>query len=128
MDKYTKLTLEELMRRKEQIMAAKKVKKTQTLYIESLDGTIVIEEPDRECINDAVGMGDEGNEYLVYNCVIEPKLKSSELLKEFGCIEPSDIVGCLFNAGEIAQIATQCMEIAGYKEGSVKAVNAIKNS
>lgn len=128
MDKYTKLTLEELMRRKEQIMAAKKVKKTKTLYIESLNSTIVIEEPDSALVNDALEMEAEGNKYMVYNCVREPNLKDAELRKEFGCTEPTDIVDILFSAGEIPQIAMQCMELAGYKDGNVKAVEEIKNS
>ncbi len=128
MDKYTKLTLEELMRRKEQILAAKKVKKTKTLYIESLDSTIIIEEPDGALVNDAVEMETDGDKYMVYNSVKEPNLKDAKLREEFGCIEPTDIVDMLFDAGEIPQIATQCMALAGYKEGNVKAVEEIKNS
>ena len=42
MDKKTKLTLAELLKRKEQIIAAKKTKKTQNLYVNSLGAIITI--------------------------------------------------------------------------------------
>lgn len=37
MNKATKLTLAELLRRKEQMIASKKIKKTMDLYIKSID-------------------------------------------------------------------------------------------
>ena len=45
MNKTTKITLEELIRKKEQMLESKKKPKTETLYIKSLDGTITIESP-----------------------------------------------------------------------------------
>ena len=43
MNKHTKITLQELIRRKEQMLESKAKPKTGTLYIKSLDGTITIE-------------------------------------------------------------------------------------
>ncbi|CAM3133204.1 hypothetical protein PASE110613_17745 [Paenibacillus sediminis] len=43
--------------------------------------------------------------HLVYNIVIEPNLKDAELQKEFGCAEPTNIVGLLFRAGEIGALS-----------------------
>ena len=43
MNKATKLTLAELLRRKEQMIASKKIKKTMDLYIKSIDSVITIE-------------------------------------------------------------------------------------
>ena len=40
MNKATKLTLAELLRRKEQMIASKKIKKTMDLYIKSIDSVI----------------------------------------------------------------------------------------
>ena len=45
MNKHTKITLQELIRRKEQMLESRKKPKTGTLYIKSLDGTITIESP-----------------------------------------------------------------------------------
>ena len=56
MDKVTKITLDELMRRKEQILEEKRKKKTCELYIESLGGTITVKEPDRVLVNDCRAM------------------------------------------------------------------------
>ena len=45
MNKHTKITLQELIRRKEQMLESKAKPKAGTLYIKSLDGTITIESP-----------------------------------------------------------------------------------
>ena len=50
MSNKTKMTLAELMRRKEQMLAAKKTKKTRDLYVSSIDSVITIEEPDGETL------------------------------------------------------------------------------
>ena len=124
MNKHTKITLDELLRRKEQMLDGKKKKKTGTLYIKSLGGTITIESPD--LARDAQDM-DSGDAYMVYSCVIEPNLKSKELQQAFGCVEPMEIVDKIFDVGEIPQIAVECLKLAGYVDG-VKAVDDIKNS
>lgn len=124
MDKNTKLTLAELMRRKEQILAAKKTKQTKNLYIASLDAVITIEEPDGALCRDANDMEPgEGDKYMCYECIKEPNLKSQEAQDAFGCTEPMDIVELIFKAGEIPQIAIECMKLAGYMGG----VEAVKN-
>nr|WP_285842874.1 hypothetical protein [Metabacillus litoralis] len=64
--------------------------------------------------------------FMVYNIVVEPNLKDPNLQKEFGCVEPDDIVEKLFESGEISNIAQIGMELAGYKSG-VKKVNDLKN-
>ncbi len=47
----------------------------------------------------------------------EPNLKSQEAQDAFGCAEPMDIVELIFKAGEIPQIAIECMKLAGYMGG-----------
>jgi len=124
MSKQTKLTLAELMRRKEQMLAAKKTKATQDLYIKSIDATITIEEPDAALCRDANDMeAGEGDKYMCYECIKEPNLKDKELQAAFGCTVPMDIVELIFKAGEIPQIAIECMKLAGYVGG----VDAVKN-
>lgn len=128
MNAQTKITLKELMARKEQMLEAKKTPKRVDLYVKSLDGTITIEEPSRELVIEAQGMDDGvGDVYMVYQSVVEPLLKSSELQKEFECVEPMEIVEKVFSHGEIPQIAVKCMEIAGYNSDSVKMIDEIKN-
>lgn len=125
MDKNTKITLQELIRRKEQMLEAKRIPKTANLYIKSLGGTITIESPTAALAKDAQEM-DNGDAYMVYSCVTEPCLKSRELQDAFGCIEPMEIVDKIFEAGEIPQIAIECLKLAGYIDG-VKVVDDIKN-
>lgn len=127
MKKYTKLTLKELVHRKEQMLESKKKKKTSDLYVKSLDAVITIEEPDAALARDAQEMEENGDNYIVYSCVIEPCLKAKELQEAFGCVEPLEIVEKVFAAGEIPQIAVECIKLAGYIDG-VKAVDDIKNS
>ena len=126
MDKNTKITLQELIRRKEQMLESNKQPKTATLYIKSLDGTITIESPTAALARDAQEM-DNGDAYMVYSCVTEPCLKSKELQTEFGCVDPMEIVDKIFEPGEIPQIAMECLKLAGYVDG-VRVVNDIKNS
>ena len=79
MNKQTKITLKELLRRKEQMLEAKKKPKTAELYIKSLDGTITVEGPSSALAKDAQDM-DNGDAYLVYQCVTDPCLKAKEFL------------------------------------------------
>lgn len=124
MNKNTKLTLAELLRRKEQMQESKKVKKTQDLYIKSIDATITIEEPTGALCRDANDMEPgEGDKYLCYECIIEPNLKSKEVQDAFDCAVPMDVVDIIFAPGEIPQIAIECMKLAGYMGG----VEAVKN-
>ena len=124
MNKATKLTLAELLRRKEQMIASKKIKKTMDLYIKSIDSVITIEEPDGALCRDANDMeAGEGDKYMCYECIKEPDIKSKEVQDAFGCAVPMDIVEIIFAPGEIPQIAIECMKLAGYKGG----VEAVKN-
>ena len=122
---YQKFTLEQLIAKKEQALNSKKKLKTMDLYVESIDAVITIQEPTKEIVRDAVGMEEEGDNYTVYQCCIEPKLKSSDAIE--GCNEPTDIVDILFKPGEVSYIAQKCLELAGYKEGVVKPIEDLKN-
>ena len=70
-EKHTRLTLDEMIRRSEQVKEAKSKNKTKELYVESLDGTITITKPTRNQVNDAMNMdaySGESDAYLVYEC------------------------------------------------------------
>lgn len=128
MNAQTKITLKDLIARKEQMLEAKKTPKRKNLFVKSLNGTIVIEEPSRSLVTEAQEMENGKNDvYMVYQSVVEPNLKDSSLQQEFGCVEPLDIVDILFSAGEVMAISKACLELAGYSEDSVKAVEDLKN-
>ena len=124
MDKTTKLTLAELIRRKEQVLDAKRTQPKKELYVPSLNASITIAAPTGEQARDASGMpAGEGDVYLCYQCIKEPNFKAPELAEEFGCAQPMSIIEKVFLPGEIAQISLECMHLAGYGNG----VKEIKN-
>lgn len=123
MDKKIKLTLDELIRRKEQIFRSKKREETAEIYVKTLDGNIIIRTPSNAIMSDVAEMPTEDvNKYIVYNCVISPSLKDSRLQQAYECREPMDIIDKLFLPGEAAQIAKKCMELAGIDEERVVTV------
>ena len=128
METKTKLTLKEIIARKEQIINERKSKKTADLYIKSLDGTITIQQLERSVIAEASEMQDtKGDVFAVYQAVIEPPLKSQELRDAFGCVEPIEIVEKLFAPGEISGIAKEVLNLSGYTDDSVSVVDGLKN-
>jgi len=126
MKRNTKITLANIIARKEQMLEGKKKPKTAQLYVKSLDGEITISCPDKALIKDIMDSDDDMDEYLLYQCVIEPNLKDANLHKEFGCVEPTEIVNILFEQGEIKQISREIINLAGYGD-SVKVVEDLKN-
>lgn len=130
MSEIKKLTLIDLMKNKEKYQV--KNDTTDELFIKRLDASISISKPDRSLCTESFQMANDPNQsekadsYLVYNIVTEPNLKDAALQKEFGCVEPTDIVGKLFEPGEITNIAKFGLELAGYTNG-VDRVKDIKN-
>lgn len=124
MKENKKVTIKELIAQKESF--DKRKNQTRELYVASLEGTVTIRKPSRELCLDALEMDKTGDQYLVYNCIVEPNLKSEELQKEFGCVTPMEIIEKIFEPGEVASIAKACVELAGYGD-SVKVVDEIKN-
>jgi len=126
MQKKTRLTLEELLKNKEELIKRKSKKQTKDLYIKSLNATITIQGMDDGMAKDIADMED-GDEYVVYNCVVSPNLKDKALQKEYGCVEPMEIVSQIFMDGEINSISLECAKLSGFVDG-VKAIGETKNS
>lgn len=126
-----KLTITDLLKQKEELK--RKKKRTLTLHVESLDAEIVIEEPSRAFAMEAIEMAqdqtrsDQADAHVVYNCVIEPNLKDKELQKQFGCVEPTDIVDIIFLSGEVSAISGHVLELSGYGQGVKKVDRDLKN-
>ena len=119
-----KLTLTELIQQKEKYHVKNDTKVE--LYLDQLDATITIVKPERSLVIDALEMKEEGDPFLVYNVVVEPNLKDSDLHKAYECAEPTEIVHKIFDEGTIAGIAKASLKLAGW-ESDVKAVENLKN-
>ncbi|QMV43743.1 phage tail assembly chaperone [Cohnella cholangitidis] len=125
-----KLTVAALLERKEQLTNRANV--TAEIYIPSLDAEIVIQKPSRALCLEVLAMAqddskeDKADLHMAYNCIVEPNLKDPGLQKEFGCVEPYDIVEKLFETGEIGSISGHCLKLAGFSDG-VKLVKELKN-
>jgi hypothetical protein len=125
-----KLTLTDLMKEKEKYQVKDDV--TEEVYIPRLDANVTIRKPERSLCIETIQMTqddnlvDQADPYLVYNIMVEPNLKDKELQKAYGCVEPTDIVGKIFETGEIPNIAQVGLELAGYDKG-IKRVKDLKN-
>lgn len=118
------LTVADLIKNADKIKNKKK--ETRQLYVKSFEANITIEKPNRSIILDSYEMEEnEGNLYLVYECVIDPSLKDEELQKEYG-VKGYEIVNEIFDAGEVDSIAKEIVSFAGYGD-SVSVVDNIKN-
>lgn len=106
--------------------------KTATLMMERLNANVIIEIPDVTLCMDAMNQnsdetGKKADDYLVYTIMQEPNLKDKELQKAYECDEPTDILEQIFTRGEIADIAAFALDAAGFKRGTVKVVEELKN-
>ena len=106
--------------------------KTATLTVERLNANIVIEIPDNALCMDSLNhkddeTGKKADDYLVYTIMQEPNLKDKDLQKAYECVEPTDILEQIFTRGEIADIASFALDAAGFKRGTVKVIEELKN-
>lgn len=124
------LSIQELIAQKEKIKQNKA--KVATLYVKSLESNIVVRSPGTAEMLESQSAGESdptrADSYLLLQCVKEPNLKSDELQKAYGCVEPLDIVPALFLPGEVSAIAIEIMKLAGYGSSVNKVGNDIKNS
>lgn len=119
------VTIAELIDKKDEISANKK----KHYAIETSIGEIICKLPTSGLVAEAWGMADTmtANKFMILNCCVEPNLKDSQLQKEFGCGEPTDIVPLLFQVGEISRIPTLLMELAGFNQNlNHKVVSDVK--
>lgn len=130
--KRPKLTMDDLIKQKESIYRKKGVKKKMEIYLDQLESTVTIEEPDSSLVTESIGIGSDekqesnGDDFLVYNVMIEPNLKDAELQKIYECKEPVDIVNSIFSPGTVSAIAIEAMKMAGYMDG-ITPVAKLKN-
>ncbi len=124
-DNKRTLTINDVIKRKEQIKKKRNAKKR--LYVESLDGEIVVTTPSRELCLESIDMdGYEGDKYIVYNSIVEPNICDDSLHKAYEVNEPLDIVDAIFEPGEISSIALELLNMSGYNS-HIRVVEEIKN-
>ncbi len=117
------VSVQELIKQKEQILAKKKELFDLTTSI----GVITVQKPTRDFVADAIDLTD-GQLYTIYELTVAPNLKDAKLQEAYGCQEPTDIVLKLFDAGEIKAIADQILANAGYgKDIETKVHKDVKN-
>lgn len=123
------ITLDELIKRKEEIKAKRKsdAEKTKDFYIETLDALVTVKNPGRLLVLEAADMDEpKASEFLVYNSVVQPNLKDPNLHKEFGVEgHPMKIVNILLGEAEIGLLAQKCMELAA--DGNSVIDTSVKN-
>lgn len=105
------VSIKELIEQKEAVQARKKKMFDLTTSI----GVITIKQPGRAVVAETVNMEDS-DPYLIMECVVEPNLKDKALLDAYECVEPTDLPGKLFSAGEVNAIARKIFECAGYRK------------
>lgn len=107
------VTVQELIAKREAIKDNKKKKYTLTTSI----GDVVAVLPDAALVAEAIDMQTnfEANKYVVYNSLVQPNLKDSELQQAYGVTDPMDIVTAIFLPGEIAKMGNMLFDLAGFK-------------
>lgn len=110
------ISIADLIAKKEDIEKAKKAK----YDIKTSIGTLTVKKPTAALVAEANELDDGSEEYLIINSVVEPDLKEPQLLKAYGCVEPTDIVHKLFDAGEIVALSRTIMSKAGYNAGNLE--------
>ena len=69
-----------------------------------------------QLIAEATDLETGSDDYILMNTIVAPDLSDKELQKAYGCVEPTDIVGKIFDAGEIVQMVRKIMELAGWRQ------------
>lgn len=110
------ISIADLIAKKEDIRRAKKAK----YDIKTSIGTLTVKKPTASLVAETNELEDGNEEYLIINSVVEPDLKEPQLLKAYDCIEPTDIVRKLFDAGEIMALSRTIMSTAGYNAGNLE--------
>lgn len=118
------VSIQELLKQKDAILA----KKEEQFDIQTSIGTVMVKKASRSMAAEIFDMSDGADEYAILNLVVTPNLKDAKLQEAYGCVEPTDIVGKLFDPGEVPALARKILECAGYgKTLAAKVHEDVKN-
>ncbi|MGK5511789.1 hypothetical protein [Brevibacillus formosus] len=118
----------------------KELKKAE-VYIKSIDGLVIIQEPDKAKVDEYLTMIAYGNknkpedmktenEKLVYEFIVEPDLRDEALRKSLkvSAKHPYQVVNKIFDTFEVALLADELVKLAGVESTkSVELVDEVKN-
>ncbi|ASJ54407.1 hypothetical protein BP422_13080 [Brevibacillus formosus] len=118
----------------------KELKKAE-VYIKSIDGLVIIQEPDKAKVDEYLTMIAYGNknkpedmktenEKLVYEFIVEPDLRDEALRKalKVSAKHPYQVVNKIFDTFEVALLADELVKLAGVESTkSVELVDEVKN-
>lgn len=110
------VSVSDLIAKKEKVESGKKA-----LYdIETSVGVITTKKPTQAIVTEALDLDEGGDKYLILNMTVEPDLKDPQLQKAYDCVEPTDIVDKLFDAGEIRALGQAILKTAGFTQETLK--------
>ncbi|MFB9326999.1 hypothetical protein ACFFSY_13810 [Paenibacillus aurantiacus] len=122
----SKLTVAELLKRKEDVKGRRK--STATLYVDSLSAEIEITELSPDILGEAMEQSEGNDDYCLLYGVTEPKLLDPELQAAYAPTQPTEVVRMIFRPGEVQAIAAEILKLSGYGSNAVKVVEAkVKN-
>lgn len=104
------VSINELIAKKDELAG----KKNELFDFDTSIGVITVKKPSKGMVAETLEREQDNDEYMILNQVVTPNLKDRALQEAFGCVEPTDIVGKLFEPGEISAIAKEIIRTAGY--------------
>lgn len=118
------VSVQDLIKQKEAIEA----KHQETFDLKTSIGVITVKKPTAAFMAELSDLTEGANEYGILNLCVSPDLKDPALQKAYGCSEPTDIVGKLFDPGEVIAISNKLAGLAGYgKDIEAKLHEDVKN-
>lgn len=121
------LTIKELLDKKAVIEERKK--KRVVINIEGV-GEFIFRTPEPQDYEDGEAYLGGGylDEYLVYECCVEPNLKAKEALDGYGATNGVEMVNAVFMQGHRRYIVEQLIKAAGFEDGLVTVIDdKVKN-
>lgn len=125
------LTIADLIERADEIKGKKP--KTGKVFIEELGGEVVVREIKAQVFDDAMKMDHEehgsvdGDCHIIAECMTDPDLHNTELLKKYGVPAAIDAVRAIFKPATIRFLSRRIVDFSGYTGGTVGMVDEIKN-
>lgn len=105
------ISVKELIENKEAIEGSKKAR----YDLETSAGVMTFKLPSRALVLEAMQLEDPDS-YVIVNCAVEPNLRDPELLKAYGCMEPTDLPDKIFEAGEVPALSGKLSGLAGFRK------------
>ncbi|SMG58198.1 hypothetical protein [Paenibacillus aquistagni] len=120
MNRDPRLTLADLVAKK--LQKQEKKRKTKDYFVPSLEGNVLIEQPEEAIVLKSMDMMGDGNltsivaayDYLIYNSIAV--FRDPELHKEYEIIDPIDIVSALLELNERFQIGEAITKMSGIED------------